>query len=83
MPTDWPHLELLAEVDALLAELRAWSDRAPDWPTARQAQALVKRLTDRVDTLRVRLDAPLVVATHGGTGDERGRAHPQNPCSGM
>jgi hypothetical protein len=68
MSTDWPHLELLAEVDALQAELRAWSDRAPDWPAARHAQALIKRLADRVDTLRVRLDAPLVVATLGGTG---------------
>jgi 50S ribosome-binding GTPase len=62
------HLELLAEVDALLAELAAWVDHAPDWPPARHCQALAKRLAARVDTLRVRLDAPLVVATLGGTG---------------
>ena len=62
------HLELLAEVDALAAELSAWSGEAPDWPTARQCAALVRRLVERVDTLRVRLDAPLVVATLGGTG---------------
>jgi hypothetical protein len=65
---DIHHLELLAEIDTLVAELRAWADRAPDWPTARGCQALVYRLIDRADTLRVRLEAPLVVATLGGTG---------------
>lgn len=62
------HLDLLAEVDSLAAELSAWAEHAPPWPTARHAQALVRRLLDRVDTLRIRLDAPLVVATLGGTG---------------
>ena len=62
------HLELLAEVNALAAELSRWADQAPDWPTARSCAALVRRLVERVDTLRVRLDAPLVVATLGGTG---------------
>lgn len=62
------HLELLAEVDSLLSELTVWSDRAPDWPVGRQCRALIQRLVDRSDTLRVRLEAPLVVATLGGTG---------------
>ncbi|MEX2121412.1 MAG: hypothetical protein WD847_17595 [Pirellulales bacterium] len=62
------HLELLAEVDGLLDELKRWAGRAPDWPPARHARALVERLSQRADTLRVRLDAPLVVATLGGTG---------------
>lgn len=62
------HLALLAEVDALIGELRDWSARAPHWPPARQCAALVRRLTERTDTLRVRLQAPLVVATLGGTG---------------
>lgn len=61
-------LELLAEVDSLLADLDAWATRAPNWNTARQCQAIVRRLVERADTLRVRLDAPLVVATLGGTG---------------
>lgn len=61
-------LELLAEVDSLLAELQAWSESAPDWPPARQSQALMRRLTQRTDTLRMRLEAPLVLATLGGTG---------------
>ncbi len=42
--------------------------RSPDWPPARHCQMLVKRLTARAETLRVRLEAPLVVATLGGTG---------------
>ena len=66
--TCWRQLGLLAEIDSLVAELAAWGDRAPAWPAARQCQALVRRLLARVDTMRVRLDAPLVVATLGGTG---------------
>lgn len=62
------HLELLADVDALLADLQQWSDHAPAWPPARTCQALVRRLTERTQSLRIRLDAPLVVATLGGTG---------------
>ncbi|MHB1034171.1 MAG: GTPase family protein [Pirellulales bacterium] len=62
------HLELLAEVDSLAAELNAWADRAPDWPPARGCRALVRRLVERAASLRVRLEAPLVVATLGGTG---------------
>src|SRR5690242_16355497 len=62
------HLELLAEVDTLLTELKSWSDHAPDWPPAHHCQALVRRLAERTAMLRVRLDAPLIVATLGGTG---------------
>ena len=62
------HLGLLAEVDSLVGELAEWGERSPAWPPARHCQALVRRLLARVDTLRVRLDAPLVVATLGGTG---------------
>lgn len=69
MPTaELAHLELLAEVDSLVDQLRGWANRAPNWPPARQCAALVQRLADRTDTLRVRLHAPLVVATLGGTG---------------
>jgi hypothetical protein len=62
------HLELLAEVDSLVEELKGWSAAAPDWPAARDAQALIARLAERSRTLRIRLEAPLVVATLGGTG---------------
>lgn len=62
------HMELLAQIDALIGELRAWAENAPQWPAGVECQALARRLVDRADTLRVRLDAPLVVATLGGTG---------------
>src|SRR5690242_8797354 len=68
MSSELAHLELLAEVDSLLAEIDAWSGHAADWPPARHARALVRRLAERTDTLRVRLEAPLVLATLGGTG---------------
>ena len=62
------HLELLAEVDALLGRLQRWADRAPPWQPAEPCRALVGRLAERAESLRVRLEAPLVVATLGGTG---------------
>jgi hypothetical protein len=68
MSSELLHLELLAEVDSLLGEIDAWSRQAANWPPARHAHALVRRLAQRTDTLRVRLEAPLVVATLGGTG---------------
>ncbi|MBL9122490.1 MAG: GTPase domain-containing protein [Planctomycetaceae bacterium] len=68
LSSELTQLELLAEVDALLAEMKRWSQSAPDWPAARTCAALVKRLTDRAEALRVRMEAPLVVATLGGTG---------------
>jgi len=62
------HLELLAEVDALGERLRDWSGAAPPWETARSCRAIVERLLQRAQMLRVRLEAPLVVATIGGSG---------------
>jgi hypothetical protein len=62
------HLELLAQIDNLVGQLRRWVDEAPDWPAAHRCQTLIHRLLQRVDVLRLRLDAPLVVATLGGTG---------------
>ena len=67
-PRELAHLELLAEVDSLAEELQRWSESAPEWRPARTARALVRRLIERVELLRVRLDAPLVVATLGGSG---------------
>jgi hypothetical protein len=61
-------LELLAEVDALVDALKHWTDTAPTWGPARACRALVRRLVERTDLMRVRLEAPLVVATLGGTG---------------
>lgn len=62
------HLELLAEVDSLSDALTRWVGGAPNWRPADTCQALVRRLLERTDSLRVRLEAPLVVATLGGAG---------------
>ncbi|MGD9646409.1 MAG: GTPase, partial [Pirellulales bacterium] len=68
VPPEFAELELLAELDALVADMQAWADQAPDWQPARGCRALVGRLIERADALRDRLRAPLVVATLGGTG---------------
>jgi GTPase SAR1 family protein len=69
MPCDeLAHLELLAEVDALADRLSRWAKDAPAWQPADACRALVRRLVDRAASLRVRLEAPLVVATLGGAG---------------
>jgi hypothetical protein len=62
------HLQLLAEIDELVARLRRWAQSAAPWPAAQGCGALVRRLAERADALRLRLEAPLVVATLGGTG---------------
>ncbi|MDY0165131.1 MAG: hypothetical protein RBS80_01220 [Thermoguttaceae bacterium] len=61
-------LELLAEVDTVLDRARRWADAAPRWGPAAPCRALIDRLLSRAGGLRVRLEAPLVVATLGGTG---------------
>jgi len=61
-------LELLAQIDALVGRLRRWAQSAPDWPPAETCRALVERLADRAEALRLRVAAPLVVATLGGSG---------------
>jgi len=67
-PSDAERLELLAEVDALVARLRRWAEGAPDWGPAESCRAMVGRLAERAEKLAVRVEAPLVVATLGGTG---------------
>jgi len=65
---DLEHLELLAEIDALARRLEDWSRSAPPWRPAETCQAIIDRLTGRLNCLRIRLESPLVVATLGGTG---------------
>jgi hypothetical protein len=65
---DLTQLELLAEMDALAARLDRWAKSAPDWQPAETCRAMVKRLNQRVDGMRIRWEAPLVVATLGGSG---------------
>lgn len=62
------HLELLTEVDGLLKRLTHWAGEASPWEPVQHCRALVQRLLTRIEPLRIRLEAPLVVATFGGTG---------------
>ena len=68
MSHEFEHLELLAEVDALVRELKQWSGAKLSWPAAQAGKALIDRLLERTASLRIRIEAPLVVATLGGTG---------------
>ena len=61
-------LELFAQVDELVRRLQQWSEGESAWSPMNQSRALVRRLLTRLETLRIRLEAPLVVATFGGTG---------------
>ena len=61
-------LELLAQADDLVTRLKRFAEPPAAWQPIAKGQAVVRRLLERVDTLRSRLQAPLVVATFGGTG---------------
>ncbi len=61
-------LELLSRVDELIERLTEWSQVETDWEPIHQTRALMRRLLTRVEGLKIRLEAPLVVATFGGTG---------------
>ncbi|MFN9717485.1 MAG: GTPase, partial [Planctomycetota bacterium] len=62
------HLRILAEVDDLIGRVRRWLEDSPSWEPARKARSVVSRIVNRVHSLRIRLESPLVVATFGGTG---------------
>ena len=61
-------IALLAQIDDLTSRLNEWVAITPPWEPARRARALIRRLLQRVDAVRFRLESPLVVATFGGTG---------------
>lgn len=61
-------IELLAQVDDLLERVGTCLQGQSTWEPLQQSRAILKRVLQRVDTLRVRLEAPLVLATFGGTG---------------
>jgi hypothetical protein len=61
-------LEALSQVDDIVERLGQWTADETPWEPLRSCRALLKRVLTRVDSLRVRLEAPLVVATFGGTG---------------
>ncbi len=66
--TELTHIELFAEIDELIRRLREFVDADSAWEPLNHCRAILRRLLGRVETLRVRLEAPLVVATFGGTG---------------
>ena len=61
-------LEMLAEVDGLTAKLKQWAEAETYWAPVSHCQDVIRRLLDRIQSLRIRLETPLVVATFGGTG---------------
>lgn len=65
---DLNQLELLSQVDRLLQQTRAWAESDAAWQPIVDAQSIFQRVLSRTEALRVRLEAPLVVATFGGTG---------------
>ncbi len=61
-------LEMLAQVDQLIDRLSRWVEPESAWEPLQHCRALLRRLLSRIETLRIRLEAPLIVATFGGTG---------------
>ncbi|MFY8059037.1 MAG: hypothetical protein ACOVRM_14920, partial [Planctomycetaceae bacterium] len=61
-------ITLLFEIDELAGRVRRWAQAGPAWRPAQTARALTLRVLERVQTVRLRLESPLVVATFGGTG---------------
>lgn len=66
--SEFAQLELFAEIDELVRRLRGFVETHSAWEPLSHGQAVLRRLLGRVETLRIRLEAPLVVATFGGTG---------------
>ncbi len=61
-------LELLAEIDDLVGQLGRWIAVESAWSPLRRGGTLIKQVLSRVEHLRFRLQASLIVATFGGTG---------------
>jgi hypothetical protein len=62
------HLELLAELDTLVESITRWVESPPSWQTARACSAVVRRLTERLGAMRLRLESPIILGVLGGTG---------------
>jgi hypothetical protein len=66
--SDIAQLEVLAQVDEIIERLAQWAAGESAWEPVNHCRALIKRVLSRIDSLRIRLESPLVVATFGGTG---------------
>lgn len=62
------HPEWDADIDYPVRCLRRWVESAPAWPPADDCRRLIDRFAARVELLRARLAAPLVIGVIGGTG---------------
>ena len=67
-PNYWREQRQLADVDRLLANLRAWVEGLPAWEPFDRAKALWHRVSPRLDELQSHLDRVLVVGVVGGSG---------------
>jgi 50S ribosome-binding GTPase len=65
---DLAQIEVLAQVDEIIERLAHWAAEESAWEPVYHCRALLKRVLSRIDSLRIRLESPLVVATFGGTG---------------
>lgn len=65
---DIRQFELLATLDRIRTRVENWANEPLAWEPGLRCQALMKHLLERVATLQIRYEAPLVVATFGGTG---------------
>lgn len=65
---DLQQLELLSTLDRLRERVIEWSTASLHWESAQRCQSFISRVLSRVETLQFRYEAPLVVATFGGTG---------------
>ena len=66
--SDLDQLARLARLDDLTQRTMRWADREVAWRPLARAKSVVSRTIPRIEAARVRLEAPLVVATFGGTG---------------
>lgn len=66
--SDLAQLQMFAQIDELVRRLSEWANDQTAWEPLIQSRAMIRRLLARVETLKIRLEAPLVVATFGGTG---------------
>ena len=65
---EFEQLSLFAQTDELLRNVSEFSKDDSAWEPLNQCRALLRRLLQRLETVRIRLECPLVVAMFGGTG---------------
>ncbi|MEZ6067680.1 MAG: GTPase domain-containing protein [Planctomycetaceae bacterium] len=67
-PKELEQIELLARIDTVVGRIESCLEDDAGWAPLAECRSILRRVLDRVQDLRIRLEAPLVVATFGGTG---------------